>query len=135
MPKKEKRIMEVTLVEVTKVGSEETKRVVDGFSGISITDEAVGGVWKARRLKIPCPECHGCHTSIELSIQELGWEELRLSKSDGIMDFLGNFDIYCDDCKKLFTYSPSGEIRLDFVEEMPYDEKQEKAKKEGKELK
>lgn len=126
--KKENRYVEVSLVEITKIGSKEKKRVIDGISGNDVDIEFVGGIWKERSLKIPCPECHGRHTSIELGIHDLGWDEVPyLSKSGGsIESFLGNFDIYCDDCKKLFTYSPSGDIRLDFIEEMPYDEKKEK---------
>ena len=126
--KKKNQYVDVSLVEITKIGDQEKKRVVDGISGNNVDIEFIGGIWKERSLKIPCPECHGRHTSIELSIYDLGWDEApHLSKSGGsIESFLGNFDIYCDDCKKLFTYSPSGDIRLDFVEEMPYDEKKDK---------
>jgi hypothetical protein len=126
--KRKNRYVEVSLVEITKSGSQEKKRVVDGISGNNVDIEYVGGIWKERSLKIPCPECHGHHTSIELSIHDLGWDIApRISKSGGsIESFLGNFDIFCNDCKKLFTYSPSGKIDLAFIEEMPYDEKKRK---------
>jgi hypothetical protein len=126
--KRKNRYVEVSLVEITKSGSQEKKRVVDGISGNNVDIEYVGGIWKERSLKIPCPECHGHHTSIELSIHDLGWDIApRISKSGvSIESFFGNFDIYCDDCKKLFTYSPSGTIDLDFIEEMPYDEEKRK---------
>lgn len=120
--------VDVTLVEITKIGSEEKKRVVDGISGIDVDVEFIGGIWKERRLKVPCPECHGHNTSIELSIQDIGWDERPyLNKLGGsIGSFLGNFDINCDDCKKVFIYSPSGDINLDFIEETPYIEKKQK---------
>lgn len=122
--KKKNEMVKVTLVEVTKSGSKEKRRVVDGISGMNVDIEFVGGVWKERKLKFPCPECGGHHTTIELSIQDLGWDVTPyLSKSGGrIESFLGNFTIYCDDCKKLFTYSPSGDINLHYIEEVPYDE-------------
>ena len=125
---RKKQRVEISLVEITKSGSREKKRVVDGISGYNVDIEFIGGIWKERRLKIPCPECHGRHTSIELGIHDVGWDAIpRLSKSGGIIEsFLGNFDIYCDDCKKLFTYSPSGQIDLAFIEEMPYDERKQK---------
>ena len=126
--KRKNRHVEVSLVEITKSGSQEKNRVVDGISGNNVDVEFIGGIWKERRLKIPCPECHGHHTSIELGIHDVGWDGVpRLSKSGGsIESFLGNFDILCDDCKKLFTYSPSGKIDLAFIEEMPYDKKKRK---------
>jgi len=126
--KKKDEMVEVTLVEVTKSGSREKKRVVDGISGMNVDIEFVGGIWKERKLKFPCPECHGHHTTIELSIHDLGWGDVvpNLSKSGGrIESFLGNFNIYCDDCKKLFTFSPSGDINLDYIEEVPYDESEQ----------
>jgi hypothetical protein len=122
--KKKNEMVKVSLVEVTKSGSGEKRRVVDGVSGMNVDIEFVGGIWKERKLKFPCPECGGRHTTIELSIQDLGWDAVpHLSKSGGsIESFLGNFTIYCDDCKKLFTFSPSGDINLDYIEEVSYDE-------------
>lgn len=123
--KKENGIVDISLVEITKSGLREKKRVVDGISGKDLDIEFVGGIWKERSVKFPCPECQGLHTTIELSIHDLGWDVVpRLNKSGGsIESFLGNFTIYCDDCKKLFTFSPSGDINLDYIEEMPYNEK------------
>ena len=130
MPANKKKIqyVEVSLVEITKTDSQEKKRVVDGVSGNNVDIEFIGGIWKERRLKIPCPECHGRHTSIELSIQDIGWDiHPNVSKSGGsIGSFLGNFDINCDDCKKVFIYSPRSDINLDFIEETPYIEKKPK---------
>ena len=126
--KKKNQYVEVSLVEITKSGSQEKKRIVDGVSGNNVDIEFIGGIWKERTLKIPCPECHGRHTTIELGIHDVGWDGVPcLSKSGGsIGSFLGNFDICCDDCKKMFTYSTRGKIDLDFVEEMSYDEKKQK---------
>ena len=70
--KKENQYVDVSLVEITKIGSQEKKRVVDGISGNNVDIEFVGGIWKEKSLKIPCPECHGRHTSIELGIHDLG---------------------------------------------------------------
>jgi hypothetical protein len=122
------RYVEIRLVEITKSGSQEKKRVIDGISGNNVDVEFIGGIWKEKRLKIPCPECHGHHTSIELGIHDVGWDEIPcLTKSGGsIESFLGNLDIVCDDCKKMFTYSPYGEINLAFIEEVPYDKKKRK---------
>lgn len=119
------RMVEVLLVEVTKADSNEKKRTVDGISGSNLDIEFIGGIWKERKLKFPCPECQGRNTTIELSIHEVGWDGIgHFDKSGGsIESLLGSFTIYCDDCKKLFSYSPYGNIDLDFIEEIPYDEK------------
>jgi hypothetical protein len=120
-----KQITYFSLVEIKKIGSQEEKRVVDGVSGKNVDIEFIGGIWKRRQLKIPCPECHGLNTFIEFSIQDVGWDGAPYaSKSGGsINSIIGLFDINCDDCKKVFIYSPSGNIRLNFIEESPYPEK------------
>jgi hypothetical protein len=122
--KTKNEMVEVSLVEITKCDSREKKRTVDGVSGKDVDIEFVGGIWKERKVKFPCPECHGFHTTIELSIQDIGWDGIGcLDKTGGgVGSWLGNFTISCDDCKKLFTYSPRGDIDLDFIEEVSYDE-------------
>jgi len=125
--KKKDEMVEVTLVEVTKSSSGEKRRVVDNVSGINVDIEFIGGIWKERKLKFPCPECDGHHTTVVLSIQDLGWSGIGyFDKSGGSIEArLGTFTICCDDCRKEFIYSPYGSIKLGYIEEVPYVESEQ----------
>lgn len=113
------------LVETKKIGSKEEKRVVDGVSGKNVDIEFLGGIWKEKKLKIPCPECHSLNTFIEFSIQDVGWDGVPyITRTEGNINVsLGIFDINCNDCKKVFIYEPYGNLKLAFIEEAPYLEK------------
>ena len=125
MNKKAKNaVVEIRIVEVTKSNSTETQRVIDGASGRNLNIEFVGGNWKDKRAKIPCPACHKIHTTIEFGLYDIGWDEAPiLTKTEGRIDsLLGNFRISCNDCRKVFIYLPSGHIDLSCVGETTINE-------------
>jgi hypothetical protein len=119
--KAKKVMVEKTLVEIIKKpNTHERKRVVDGMSGLNLTDASIGGVWTDRKRKVPCPECHGHHTKVYLSFYDV--EFSGFSGAGGEIEGLGNLTISCMDCKKDFNYDSCHSVPFDFVESATFEE-------------